>query len=166
MKKMLIAYYSYSGNTAWLAEQLSQATGAPAARIETIAPYPADYDDTVNQAKREVEQGFVPAIEPIGENADDFDIVAIGTPVWWYTMAPAVRAFIEAHDWTGKTVVPFVTDAGWPGTALADIESACAGARGVESFEARFDAAGGGELATPERDVRAWTARVAALLED
>ena len=117
MKKMLIVYYTYShGNTAWVAERLQEATGADLVQIETVEPYPDEYNDTVDQAKREIEAGYLPAIEAVRANPDDYDVVAIGTPTWWYTMAPAVRTFIEQHAWAGKTVIPFATDAGWMGT--------------------------------------------------
>lgn len=166
MKKMLIAYYTYShGNTAWVAERLQEATGADLVQIETVEPYPDEYNDTVDQAKREIEAGYLPAIEAVRANPDDYDVVAIGTPTWWYTMAPAVRTFIEQHAWAGKTVIPFATDAGWMGTVLDDIADACAGAEAAAPFEARFDTGGGDTLVTGEHEVDAWCGTVSRLLQ-
>ena len=87
MKKMLVVYYSWSnGNTKKIAEQLADETGADIARIETTEPYRGSHEDVVEQGKREVEAGFMPQINPISVNLTDYDVIAIGTPTWWYTM--------------------------------------------------------------------------------
>ena len=62
------------------------------------------HEDVVEQGKREVEAGFMPQINPISVNLADYDVIAIGTPTWWYTMAPAVLTFLPTNDFTGKTV--------------------------------------------------------------
>ena len=63
------------------------------------------HEDVVEQGKREVEAGFMPQINPISVNLADYDVIAIGTPTWWYTMAPAVLTFLPTNDFTGKTVL-------------------------------------------------------------
>ena len=99
MKKMLVVYYSWSnGNTKRIAEQLTNGTGADIARIETAEPYSGSHEDVVEQGKREVEAGFMPQINPISVNLADYDVIAIGTPTWWYTMAPAVLTFLTTND--------------------------------------------------------------------
>lgn len=120
MKKMLVVYYGWSnGNTERVAEMLADAAGADICRIETKDPYPEDYDETVALAKRQVEAGFEPELKPLGEDLASYDAVAVGSPLWWYTMAPAVRSFLAGQSWEGKTVIPFVTDAGWLGRLSA-----------------------------------------------
>ena len=100
MKKMLIAYYSWSnGNTKAIAEALQKATGADIVRLDTKVPYSDDYDAVVAQGKREVEKHFRPEIKPLGVDISDYDVIAVGTPTWWYTMAPAVLILI-----TNKTI--------------------------------------------------------------
>ena len=164
MKKMLIAYYSWTnGNTEWVAEKLQEATGADLVRIETTEPYPEDYDETVEQGHREVNEGFRPQIEELGVNPADYDVIAVGTPTWWYTMAPAVKTFLAENDLAGKTVVAFQTNGGWPGSVIDDIEGACAGAAFGPSMEVQFDSTGGDEQVTPQADVDAWIERVKAL---
>ena len=119
MKKMLVVYYSWSnGNTKKIAEQLADETGADIARIETTEPYRGSHEDVVEQGKREVEAGFMPQINPLSVNLADYDVIAIGTPTWWYTMAPAVLTFLTTNDFTGKTVIPFMTNGGWPGHVM------------------------------------------------
>lgn len=166
MKDMLIVYFSAScGNTERVAIELEEATGADMARIRTAEPYPSDHQALVDQGKDEVEAGLMPDLEPLNFAPEDYDVVAIGTPTWWYTMAPAVRSFIAAHAWAGKTVVPFMTNGGWPGTVIRDIEAACAGATIACPMCVRFDSSGGSHLITPKREIQAWARRVRDLLE-
>lgn len=95
-EKLLIVYYSVSnGNTKRIAEQMQKATGADIAQIETVKPYTGSYDAIVEQGQREVEQGYQPSIKPLSVNINDYDVIAVGTPTWWYTMAPAVLSFFE-----------------------------------------------------------------------
>lgn len=99
MKKMLIAYYSWSnGNTKRIAEMLQKKTNADIVRIDTVEPYEGSYNDVVNQGQKEVNNGYKPQIQKIDVCPIDYDVIAIGTPTWWYTMAPAVRTFIGAYD--------------------------------------------------------------------
>lgn len=154
---MLIVYYSLSnGNTKRIAELMQKATGADIARIETVKPYTGSYNDIVEQGQREVNQGYQPEIVPLAYDPADYDIIAVGTPTWWYTMAPAVLTFLASHDWKGKTVIPFMTDGGWPGHVIKDIKNACAGASFAHEMEIRFDSSGGAEMVTPEEEVAAW----------
>ena len=123
MKKILIVYYSWSnGNTEKIAQMLQKATGADLAKIETFKPYEGSYQDVVDQGKREADSGFQPEIKPLPYSAVDYDVIAVGTPTWWYTMAPAVLTYLNSQDWNGKIVVPFMTNAGWPGHVIRDMK--------------------------------------------
>ncbi len=164
-KKMLVVYYSWSnGNTEKIAEQLADECAADLARIETVEPYPEDYDQTVQQGQDEVNSGFEPEIEPLAYDPEDYDVVAVGTPTWWYTMAPAVKSFLAEHDWAGKTVVPFMTNGGWPGNVIDDMREATSGSAAGPALEVRFDSTGGSRQETAQREVDAWMARVKKLL--
>lgn len=164
-KKMLVVYYSWSnGNTEGIARQLARACDADIERIETSMPYPTDYDTTVEQGKREVEAGFKPTIERLAHDPADYDVIAVGTPTWWYTMAPAVATFFSEHNWKGKTVVPFMTNGGWPGHVIEDMKTVASGAAFGPSFEVRFDSSGGAQLETWQADIDEWVASVKVLL--
>lgn len=164
-KKMLVAYYSWSnGNTEKVAEQLADACGADLERIETVEPYPEDYDQTVQQGQDEVNSGFQPELEPLTHDPADYDVIAVGTPTWWYTMAPAVSTYLASADWSGKTVAPFVTNGGWPGNVIDDMREATAGATEGPALEVQFDSMGGARQETPQREVDAWIKQVKALL--
>ena len=112
MKKMLVVYYSWScGNTERIAKKLSDTTGADIERIETVKPYTGSYDDVVNQGQQEVNSGYCPEIKPLKADLSKYDVIALGTPTWWYTMAPAMLTFIKNTSFEGKTVIPFATSA-------------------------------------------------------
>lgn len=163
-KKLLIVYYSLSNeNTKRIAEQMQKATGADIARIETIKPYAGSYDAIVKQGQCEVERGDQPSIKPLGVNVNDYDVIAIGTPTWWYTMAPAVLSFLKSCDWNSKIVIPFQTHGGWPGHALKDMKKACQGAEFVHEMEIRFDSTGGSELVTDNAEIEAWIDKIAKM---
>ena len=162
MSRLLIVYYSWScGNTERIAKRLQQAAGAELVRIETVTPYTGTYDQVVEEGQRQVERGDRPAIQPLGVNVSDYDTVAIGTPTWWYTMAPAVLTFLSGTDWAGRTVIPFQTHGGWPGHVIQDIKTACPGAQFDHEMEIRFDSDGGDRLETAESDIEAWVSAVA-----
>ena len=165
MKKLLIVYYSWSnGNTERIAKRLQSAAGGDLLRIDTAEPYAGSYDDVVAQGQREVDRGFEPALKPLALDPADYDVIAVGTPTWWYTMAPAVKTFLHGQDFTGKTVVPFMTNGGWPGHVIRDMEKACSGGTCTCPMEVRFDSTGGDRLETPVREIDAWAQRVRALL--
>ena len=165
MKKMLIVYYSWSnGNTAKIAAQLQRAAGADMERIETLHPYEGSYDDVVAQGQREVNSGFMPDIKTLQHDPADYEVIAVGTPTWWYTMAPAVKTFFHGQDLTGKTVVPFMTNGGWPGHVIKDMKKACPSAATACEMQVQFDSNGGDHLETPESKINAWAQSVKALL--
>ena len=101
--KSLIVYYSLTnGNTKRIAEMLQQATQADIAEIQTVTPYTGGYDAVVAQGQEEVNRGYEPEIQPLSVSVADYDRIFIGTPTWWYTMAPAVRTFLHQQNFSGK----------------------------------------------------------------
>ena len=167
MKKMLIVYYSWSnGNTKRIAEKLQKATGADIARIETAVPYSGSYDEVVKQGQDEVNRGYQPEIAPLPVFVKDYEVIAVGTPTWWYTMAPAVLTFLKTQNFNGKIVIPFMTNGGWPGHVLKDIEKECRGADIMYGMEVKFDSTGGSHLETREADIDTWTAGIAEFLQE
>ena len=110
--KVLIAYYSYSGNTRFAAEQIQKATGGTLFEIKPVKPYPADYNACVELAKREINAGVKPELAEKVKEFDKYDVIFVGTPNWWSTMAPPVLTFLSSYDFNGKTIIPFVTHGG------------------------------------------------------
>lgn len=111
-KKVLVVYYSLTGNTKQIAEYIKEATNGDIFEIETIDTYPSEYKSTTEQAKKEIKEGYKPAIKSKVNNINDYEIVFIGSPCWWSTIAPAVSTFLTEHDLSNKTVIPFSTHGG------------------------------------------------------
>lgn len=165
MSKILITYFTYSnGNTKRIAEMLHEAIGGDLEKIEMLHPYTGSYDDVVAQGQREVQRGYEPPIKPLSVNVEDYDVIAIGTPTWWYTMAPAVLTFLRSHKWAGKTVIPFMTNGGWPGHVIKDMKKACTGAKFMGEMEVQFDSTGGDILETPTSKLDKWLHEVESKL--
>ena len=165
MKKLLIVYYSWSnGNTERIAKKLQSIAGGDLLRIDTAVPYSGSYNDVVEQGQQEVNRGYEPALKPIDVDVAAYNVIAVGTPTWWYTMAPAVKTFLRRYDFAGKTVVPFMTNAGWLGHVIQDMKKACTGAAVACEMQVQFDSNGGDHLETSESRIEAWAQDVKALL--
>ncbi len=155
--KTLLLYYSYGENTHRVAEHIKQLLGCDVQEILTVKPYTGDYNAVVSQGQREVDAGYEPPVRPFDKNLKDYDTVVLGTPVWWYTFAPAVKTALSAADWSGKTVYPFATNGGWIGHTFQDIESACAGANVKKGLNIRFD---GDQMQTSNAEIDRWAGRI------
>lgn len=150
--KILIAYFSWSGNTETLAGMIQQETGGDLFAIETQTPYTDDYDTLVDQAKQEQEDNARPALAAQVEHMEDYDTVFLGYPNWWNDVPMAVLTFVESYDWTGKTIIPFCTSGGGGfGNGVNSIESAAQGASFLEGFHV-----GGSRVDDAAGDVAAW----------
>lgn len=127
--KVLVAYFSHSGNTREVARQISEATGGDLFEIVPATPYPTEYRAVVDQGKKEIEAGVRPALKnPVGD-LSQYDVIFVGSPCWWGTVAPPVATFLAAYDWSGKTVAPFMTHGGSRmGRSEEDIGKLCHGA--------------------------------------
>lgn len=151
--KSLIVYYSYGGNTKRIAEMIHKQIGGDIFRIETVKPYTGSYNDVVDQGQREVNTGFCPELKPLNVDLDRYDTIVLGSPVWWYTFAPAMHSFLRQVDMTGKTVYPFATNGGWLGHTLQDFEKNCKGAAVKPGIGIKFDEAA---LRTSENEIQQW----------
>ncbi|MDE6497546.1 MAG: flavodoxin [Muribaculaceae bacterium] len=121
--------YIEKGNTHIIADMIADATGADRFEIVPEKGYPEDsYDECIAIAKKELQQHARPAVK--GDIAiEDYDVIFVGYPQWWGEPPMCVYTFIEKHDWTGKTVIPFVTHEGsGMGSTDRKIASACKGA--------------------------------------
>ncbi len=113
--KVLVAYYSASGNTKRVAEDIADAAGADLFEITPTEPYTSDDlnwtndDSRVSREHDDEPLRDVPLTTTEVENWDDYDTVFIGYPIWWGIAAWPVDNFVKDNDFTGKTVVPFAT---------------------------------------------------------
>ena len=110
--RCLVIYYSRSGQTKFLAQQISSLLHADIEEIKLVTPYPPDYTKTIQIVKEQIESGTPVDIDDISLNFNDYDVVFVGSPVWWYTFAPPVKMFLEKYNIDGKTIVPFCSHGG------------------------------------------------------
>ena len=165
MKKMLIVYYSYSnGNTERIAKMLKEKTDADILKIDTAISYSGSYDEIVKQGQDEVSRAYKPKLKDIDVDISDYDVIVLGTPTWWYTMAPAMLSFLSEHRFNDKIVVPYMTNGGWPGHVISDIKKQCSGAIFKYEKEITFDSSGGDILITPLSEINKWIDEVSKLL--
>ena len=124
MKKTLVAYFSASGTTKAVAQQLAEVVGADLHEIKPEQPYTdADLDWNDKQSRSTIEmndKNSRPAITAKLQNMNDYEVVYVGFPIWWYTCPTIINTFMEAYDFSGKTVIPFATSGG------SSIKKACA----------------------------------------
>ncbi len=111
-QKVLIAYFSWGGNTRKIANQIHEDVGGDIFEIKTVKPYPTEYKPTTEVGKREVEENSRPAIADKVENMTDYNVIFIGYPIWWHTAPMAVYTFMESYDLSGKVIIPFCTSGG------------------------------------------------------
>lgn len=125
-KKILVVYFSHSGNTRAIAGHIHDLAGGDIFELQPVDPYPAEYKATVKQAKEELLAEFKPKLKNKPKDLSGYDVVFIGTPNWWNSIAGPVRTFLSEYDLAGKTVVPFVTHAGSGlGRCDADVARLC-----------------------------------------
>ena len=128
MKNILIAYYSWSGNTKQVAEAIQEKIGGELFEIKTVDNYPEDYQDMVNLAKDEISEGFRPELETNIGDISEYDVIFIGSPNWWGTIAPPVSSFLANNDFSGKTVIPVITHGGGrEQNTVSDMKKQCSG---------------------------------------
>lgn len=140
MSNILIAYYSRRGqnyvdgvirnlevgNTELLALRLAEMTGGKLFRIDTVKPYPADYNETTKQAMTELQSDSRPELKEMVEDMEEFDTIILGFPNWWGTMPMALHTFLDQYDFSGKRIIPFCTHEGsGAGHSDKDIQRLC-----------------------------------------
>lgn len=108
-KKVLIAYFSWGGTTQRMAQEIQNITGGDIFSIEPVEPYPTEYTPCTEVALEEKNTNARPAIKNQVQDWENYDIVFIGCPVWWWTTPMIIHTFCESYDFSGKTVVPFCT---------------------------------------------------------
>lgn len=116
MSKKLVAYFSASGVTEKTAKVLAEAGNAELYEIKPEVPYTkADLDWMNKQSRSSVEMNDPSSRPPLADISADisaYEVIFVGFPVWWYTAPTIIKTFLEAYDFSGKTIVPFATSGG------------------------------------------------------
>jgi len=172
--KSLIAYFSRKGenyvnggitnlpvgNTEVAADMIRKLTGGDVFRIRTVEEYPADYNTTTDVAKQELRENARPKLSGRVDNMSDYSLIFLGYPNWWGTMPMAVFTFLENHDFSGKTIIPFCTHEGSGlGRSESDIKKICPQATVCTGLSIR-----GGSVHRAESDISAWLGKSGAVI--
>ena len=133
MSKKIVAYFSASGVTAKLAKTLASAVSADLHEIIPKDKYTsADLDWTNKKSRSSVEmsdKNYRPAVKNKVKNMEQYDVIYIGFPIWWYVAPTIINTFLESYDMSGKTIIPFATSGGsGMGNTNAGLAPSCKGA--------------------------------------
>ena len=143
---ILVAYFSYTGNTEAVAQQIASLTGGTLAQIERAE----DYGDLQQEAEAEIKDGARPEITVSVDNVADYNTVFVGYPIWWDEAPAMIATFLSSYDFSGKTLIPFCTSASDPiDNSLHIFREICPDATIAEGLTANNDA-----------DIEPWLARL------
>ncbi len=105
-------YFDGVASTQYLAEYIHGKVGGDIAKITPVKDYPEGYNETADAAKVETDNDARPEFQALDINPEDYDIIFVGYPMWWYTLPMVMYTFFDAYDFSGKTIIPFNTHAG------------------------------------------------------
>ncbi len=111
-ENVLIAYFSWGGNTEGIAEEIQRQTGADLFEITLVKPYSNDYNTVLNEAQRDQNEQARPELSSHVENMEDYDVIILGYPNWWASIPMPVASFLEEYNFEGKTIIPFCSHGG------------------------------------------------------
>lgn len=134
-EKILIVYLSRTNNTKTIAEIIQRNAGGTLVALELEKPYPEDYKTTVQQVVKENETGYLPTLKTKIDSIEKYDIVFIGFPTWDMQMPPPVKSFLHQYNLSGKTVIPFNTNAGYGvGIGFETVKELCPKSKVLKGF--------------------------------
>lgn len=152
--KVLISYFSATGTTKAVAEKLSKITGSDLYEIKPETPYTsADLNWNDKQSRSSVEmrdKDYRPAIADRDANIEDYDVVYIGFPVWWYIAPTIINTFMESYDFSGKTVILFATSGGSGfGKTVENLKESCSPTTTIQEGKVFYGR-------SSEAEIKAW----------
>ena len=137
-KKILIVYLSRTNNTKAIAEIIHSYVGGKSVSLELQKPYPENYRQTVQQVVNENETGYLPPLKPKIDSVEKYDFVFVGFPTWDMQMPPPMKSFLHQYDFTGKTIIPFNTNAGYGvGSGFETVKELCPSSKVLEGFSTK-----------------------------
>lgn len=135
-KKILIVYLSRTGNTEAIAKMIREAVGGDLVSLELEKPYPKEYRRIVQQVDRENDEGYLPPLKTQIDELQQYGTIFLGFPTWDMQLPPPMKSFLSNNDLSGKTVIPFNTNAGYGvGSSFGQVRQLCRNCTVLEGFE-------------------------------
>lgn len=157
--KRIVIYYSYTGNTKKIAEEVKNKLNCDILELEPEISFSDDYDEVVEEYQNNsIDNKEVP-IKDVNVNLDEYDEIIIGTPVWWYTISPVVVTFLKKYDLSGKKIYPFATNAGWLGKTFKDFSKLCPNSEVEDGMNILFESYSD-KLRTNMSEIDEWISRL------
>lgn len=155
-RKSLVAFFSWSGNTRTIANQIHDIAGGDLFEISSVDAYPSDYDECVKRARQELDKGYRPRLKSEVDDLESYDVIFIGYPNWWGTIPMPIVTFLAKCDSQGRTIVPFCTHGGGRlGRSVADIARLCPHSKMLDAL-----AVSGGNAGHARSQVSDWLHRI------
>ncbi|NBH15481.1 hypothetical protein D3Z36_15165 [Lachnospiraceae bacterium] len=150
--KVLIAYFSWGGNTKGIAEEIQLQTGADLFEIELVNPYSDDYNTVLDEAQQDQNEQARPELAAHVENMEEYSTVLLGYPNWWASIPMPIASFLEEYDFSGKMIIPFCSHGGGRfGQSLTAIAKLVPDAKMGEAMSIHYS--GGDDL---QDDIAKW----------
>lgn len=134
-ENILIVYLSRTKNTQAIASMIHEYVGGTLIELQLQNPYPKDYRTMVGQVSKEKQSGFLPQLKTKINNIEDYDLIFVGFPTWGMQLPPPMRSFLKQNDLSGKTIVPFNTNAGYGiGSSFDQVRQLCPNSKVLEGI--------------------------------
>ncbi|MEH2333414.1 flavodoxin [Nostoc sp.] len=135
-ENILTVYITRTGNTEAIAKMIQANVGGNLISLELENPYPQDYQAIVKQVDQENEKGYLPPLKTKIDNIQKYQTIFIGFPTWDMQLPPPMKSFLNEYDLSGKTVIPFNTNAGYgTGSSFQQVKQLCPNSTILEDFE-------------------------------
>lgn len=155
MNKKLIVYFSYTNHTKMIANKIKEYLNCDILEIKTVIPYSSNYETVVNDEQNSESSHYLPEIQKFDFDLSQYDVIILGTPVWWYRPVPAIRTFLTQNDLSNKTIIPFATNAGWLGKTFTEIKELCPNSKIEKEMNITFEGYSD-NLTTNQRKIDSW----------
>ncbi|WIH83565.1 NAD(P)H-dependent oxidoreductase [Brachyspira pilosicoli] len=154
--KVLIVYFSWGGNTRTAANMIKNLTQADMFEVKTVESYPTSYNDTVNQARKELNNNVLPRLSANINNLSSYDTIILCYPNWWGTIPQAVKQLLLTHDFSGKKIAPLCTHGGGGvGRSINDIKKLCPNSTILDSLSIS-----GRRVNSSEDSIKEWLRKI------
>ncbi|KGE15135.1 flavodoxin [Sphingobacterium deserti] len=137
-ERTLIVYLSRTNNTKAVANIIQKNIAGTLVALELETPYPEHYQTMVDQVAEENSRGYLPPLETNIDNMGKYDVVFIGFPTWGMQLPPPMKSFLSQYDLSGKTIVPFNTNAGYGiGSSFETVKQLCPNSTVLDGFSTK-----------------------------